>query len=66
LSEIFSQLIEQAHVLSVLSHRNIVQFYGACAEAPNFCIVTEYAPYGSLFDFLSTKESEKLEVCLVK
>ncbi|XP_078482651.1 uncharacterized protein LOC778976 [Ciona intestinalis] len=56
-----NQMEKEAHVLSVLSHRNVIQFYGACVDAPNFCIVTEYAPYGSLFDFLATKESEKLE-----
>ncbi len=30
----------QAEILSVLSHRNIIQFYGAVLEAPNYGIVT--------------------------
>lgn len=30
----------QAEILSVLSHRNIIQFYGAVVEAPNYGIVT--------------------------
>lgn len=30
----------QAEILSVLSHRNIIQFYGAIVEAPNYGIVT--------------------------
>lgn len=30
----------QAEILSVLSHRNIIQFYGAILEAPNYGIVT--------------------------
>ena len=30
----------QVEVLSTLSHRNIVQFYGAVTEEPNFSIVT--------------------------
>ncbi|XP_076810414.1 uncharacterized protein LOC143453136 [Clavelina lepadiformis] len=47
-------LDKEAHVLSVISHRNIVQFFGACAEEPNFCIVTEYACHGNLFDFLAS------------
>lgn len=31
---------EQAEILSVLSHRNIIQFYGAVIEPPNYGIVT--------------------------
>lgn len=30
----------QAEILSVLSHRNIIQFYGAVVEPPNYGIVT--------------------------
>ena len=30
----------QAEVLSSLSHRNIVQFFGAVTVAPNYCIAT--------------------------
>lgn len=33
-------VIAQAEILSVLSHRNIIQFYGAIVEAPNYGIVT--------------------------
>ena len=32
--------IAQAEILSVLSHRNIIQFYGAIIEAPHYGIVT--------------------------
>lgn len=32
--------LSQAEILSVLSHRNIIQFYGAVLEAPNYGIVT--------------------------
>lgn len=31
---------KQAEILSVLSHRNIIQFYGAVLEPPNYGIVT--------------------------
>ncbi|KAL3245566.1 hypothetical protein MRX96_046873 [Rhipicephalus microplus] len=41
-------LEKEAQVLSVLSHRNIITFYGAATKAPNFCIITEYAEHGSL------------------
>ncbi|XP_071158428.1 mitogen-activated protein kinase kinase kinase 20-like [Mytilus edulis] len=45
-------LDKEAQVLSVLSHRNIIQFYGAVDEEPNFCLVTEFAKNGSLYDYL--------------
>ncbi|KAK7168617.1 hypothetical protein R3I93_004824 [Phoxinus phoxinus] len=52
----------EADILSVLSHRNIIQFYGAILEAPNYGIVTEYASGGSLFDYLSSAESEDISM----
>ncbi|XP_048048754.1 mitogen-activated protein kinase kinase kinase 20 isoform X3 [Megalobrama amblycephala] len=53
---------KEAEILSVLSHRNIIQFYGAILEAPNYGIVTEYAGGGSLFDYLSSAESEDISM----
>uniref|UniRef100_A0A8C7L9E1 Mitogen-activated protein kinase kinase kinase 20 n=1 Tax=Oncorhynchus kisutch TaxID=8019 RepID=A0A8C7L9E1_ONCKI len=52
----------EAEILSVLSHRNIIQFYGAILEAPNYGIVTEYAGGGSLYDYLSSAESEEMDL----
>ncbi|XP_076602251.1 mitogen-activated protein kinase kinase kinase 20 isoform X1 [Chaetodon auriga] len=52
----------EAEILSVLSHRNIIQFYGAIVEAPNYGIVTEYASGGSLYDYLSSDESEEIDM----
>ncbi|KAL0963844.1 hypothetical protein UPYG_G00314310 [Umbra pygmaea] len=52
----------EAEILSVLSHRNIIQFYGAILEAPNYGIVTEYASGGSLYDYLSSAESEEMDL----
>ncbi|XP_069558680.1 mitogen-activated protein kinase kinase kinase 20 isoform X1 [Brachyistius frenatus] len=52
----------EAEILSVLSHRNIIQFYGAIVEAPNYGIVTEYANGGSLYDYLSSDESEEMDM----
>ncbi|KAK0146910.1 Mitogen-activated protein kinase kinase kinase 20 [Merluccius polli] len=52
----------EAEILSVLSHRNIIQFYGAIIEAPNYGIVTEYASGGSLFDFLSSDASLAMDM----
>ncbi|XP_065839604.1 mitogen-activated protein kinase kinase kinase 20-like isoform X2 [Oscarella lobularis] len=42
----------ELQVLSMLSHRNIIQFYCAVTRAPNFCLVTEYASKGSLYNYL--------------
>uniref|UniRef100_A0A3B5R261 Mitogen-activated protein kinase kinase kinase 20 n=1 Tax=Xiphophorus maculatus TaxID=8083 RepID=A0A3B5R261_XIPMA len=53
---------KEAEILSVLSHRNIIQFYGAIVEAPNYGIVTEYASGGSLYDYLSSDESEEMDM----
>ncbi|XP_008326503.1 mitogen-activated protein kinase kinase kinase 20 [Cynoglossus semilaevis] len=55
----------EAEILSVLSHRNIIQFFGAIVEPPNYGIVTEYASGGSLFDYLSTDESEVMDMMQV-
>ncbi|XP_061579492.1 mitogen-activated protein kinase kinase kinase 20 isoform X2 [Cololabis saira] len=52
----------EAEILSVLSHRNIIQFYGAVFEAPNYGIVTEYASGGSLYDYLSSDKSEEMDM----
>ncbi|XP_039613574.1 mitogen-activated protein kinase kinase kinase 20 isoform X2 [Polypterus senegalus] len=52
----------EAEILSVLSHRNVIQFYGAILEAPNYGIVTEYAGGGSLYDYLSSAKSEEMDM----
>ncbi|KAJ8012765.1 hypothetical protein DPEC_G00046270 [Dallia pectoralis] len=52
----------EAKILSVLSHRNIIQFYGAILEAPNYGIVTEYASGGSLYEYLSSTQSEEMDL----
>ncbi|XP_068602286.1 mitogen-activated protein kinase kinase kinase 20 isoform X1 [Brachionichthys hirsutus] len=52
----------EAQILSVLSHRNIIQFFGAIVEAPNYGIVTEYASGGSLYDYLSSDKSEEMHM----
>ncbi|XP_036396383.1 mitogen-activated protein kinase kinase kinase 20-like [Megalops cyprinoides] len=53
---------EEAEILSILSHKNIIQFYGAVLEAPNYGIVTEYASGGSLYEYLSREESEEMDM----
>lgn len=38
--------------LRKLNHPNIISFKGVCTQAPCFCIVMEYCPYGQLYDVL--------------
>ncbi|XP_034038278.1 protein kinase Npk isoform X1 [Thalassophryne amazonica] len=53
---------KEAEILSVLSHKNIIQFYGAVLESPNYGIVTEYASGGSLYEYLSSEHSEEMDM----
>ncbi|OCT63608.1 mitogen-activated protein kinase kinase kinase 20 L homeolog isoform X1 [Xenopus laevis] len=53
---------KEAEILSMLSHRNIIQFYGAVLEPPNYCIVTEYAACGSLYDYINSARSENMDM----
>ncbi|XP_042961402.1 serine/threonine-protein kinase STY17-like isoform X2 [Carya illinoinensis] len=39
-------------ILREVRHKNVVRFIGACTKPPHLCIVTEYMPGGSLYDFL--------------
>uniref|UniRef100_G3TIB2 Protein kinase domain-containing protein n=1 Tax=Loxodonta africana TaxID=9785 RepID=G3TIB2_LOXAF len=57
-------IFEQAEILSVLSHRNIIQFYGVILEPPNYGIVTEieYASLGSLYDYINSNRSEEMDM----
>ncbi|KAK0177597.1 hypothetical protein PV328_001634 [Microctonus aethiopoides] len=42
--------------LRKLNHANIVKFRGVCTQAPCYCIIMEYCPYGPLYDFLRAGE----------
>ncbi|XP_014425665.2 mitogen-activated protein kinase kinase kinase 20 isoform X2 [Pelodiscus sinensis] len=53
---------KEAEILSVLSHKNIIQFYGAVLEPPNYGIVTEYASVGSLYDYINSNKSEEMDM----
>ncbi|XP_039176601.1 mitogen-activated protein kinase kinase kinase 20 isoform X3 [Crotalus tigris] len=53
---------KEAEILSVLSHKNIIQFYGAVIEPPNYGIVTEYASAGSLYDYINSNRSEEMDM----
>lgn len=49
LEEEFSQ---EVAILREVQHENVVRFIGACTKSPHLCIVTEYMPGGSLYDYL--------------
>ncbi|AVK76543.1 serine-threonine kinase [Pandoravirus neocaledonia] len=46
--------------LSELNHPNVVLFVGACVQAPNLCVVTEYVERGSLSDVLAGAQGQRL------
>jgi serine/threonine protein kinase len=50
--ELMDDLSNEISFLSRLRHANIVLLMGIVSKPPNLCIVTEYLPCGSLYDFL--------------
>ena len=38
--------------------------FGACTEQPNYCLITEYAPHGSLYDYLANRQYQPLNVSM--
>ncbi|EFX79577.1 hypothetical protein DAPPUDRAFT_52374 [Daphnia pulex] len=44
--------------LRQLHHPNIIRFKGACTQAPNYCLVMEYCPNGTLYNFLRNDENK--------
>ncbi|XP_048226692.1 serine/threonine-protein kinase STY8 isoform X3 [Ricinus communis] len=46
------EFAQEVAILRQVEHRNIVRFIGACTKSPHLCIVTEYMPGGSLYDYL--------------
>ena len=52
----------QADVLCVLSHKHIIQFYGAVTQKPNFCLITEYAKFGSLHDYIGQNKLDFYQI----
>lgn len=51
--ELSRKLLMQFKIMKDLQHDHITRFAGACVDAPNYCIVTEYCPKGSLEDILN-------------
>lgn len=42
--------------LRKLDHENIIKFKGVCTQAPVFCIIMEFCPYGPLQNILKEEE----------
>lgn len=42
--------------LRKLNHPNIVKFKGVCTQAPCYCIIMEFCPYGPLYNLLKAGE----------
>lgn len=43
--------------LRKLDHENIIKFNGVCTQAPVFCIIMEYCPYGTLQQILKEEQN---------
>ncbi|KAE8100439.1 hypothetical protein FH972_018336 [Carpinus fangiana] len=46
------EFTQEVAILREVRHKNVVRFIGACTKPPHLCIVTEYMPGGSLYDYL--------------
>mmetsp|Transcript_7424 Transcript_7424/g.22595 ORF Transcript_7424/g.22595 Transcript_7424/m.22595 type:complete len:852 (+) Transcript_7424:382-2937(+) len=46
---VIAEFMVEMKLMSKLRHANIVSFLGACIEAPNFAILLEFMPGGSLY-----------------
>lgn len=57
--ELSRSLLMELKRMKDLQHDHVTRFMGACVDFPNYCIVTEYCPKGSLEDIL---ENEKIKL----
>jgi len=54
---IIQDLTREIESFRHLRHKRLVSFVGACLEVPNFCLVTEYCPGGSLHHLLHVRKT---------
>ncbi|KAE8691419.1 serine/threonine-protein kinase HT1-like isoform X8 [Hibiscus syriacus] len=61
-----AQVMEQQELmmLATLKHLNIVRFTGACRKPMVWCIVTEYAKGGSVWQFLTRRQNRAVPLKL--
>ncbi|XP_062190162.1 serine/threonine-protein kinase STY46-like isoform X2 [Phragmites australis] len=53
--DMLREFAQEVYIMKKVRHKNVVQFIGACTKPPILCIVTEFMPGGSIFDFLYNK-----------
>ncbi|XP_055833174.1 serine/threonine-protein kinase STY46-like isoform X2 [Solanum dulcamara] len=46
------EFAQEIAILRQVQHTNVVRFIGACTNSPHLCIITEYMPGGSLYEYL--------------
>uniref|UniRef100_A0A3Q3DZN8 Guanylate cyclase n=1 Tax=Labrus bergylta TaxID=56723 RepID=A0A3Q3DZN8_9LABR len=49
-------IIQEFNLMKEMKHENLVQFFGACIEPPNVCLVTQYCRKGSLKDLMTASD----------
>ncbi|GER47879.1 protein kinase [Striga asiatica] len=47
-----AEFAQEVAILRQVHHENVVRFIGACTKLPHLCIVTDYTPGGSLYEYL--------------
>ncbi|XP_073140394.1 serine/threonine-protein kinase STY46-like isoform X2 [Henckelia pumila] len=50
--DIQREFTQEVYILRKVRHKNVVQFIGACTRPPILCVVIEFMPGGSVYDFL--------------
>lgn len=59
--ELIADFSKETEIMSMIRHPNIVRFFGAVQESPNFCIVSELCE-GNVVDLLELLSKKKINV----
>ncbi|XVE69660.1 hypothetical protein DITRI_Ditri10aG0008500 [Diplodiscus trichospermus] len=51
------EFTQEVNIMRKIRHKNVVQFIGACTRSPSLCIVTEFMPGGSIYNFLHKQKA---------
>lgn len=63
-SQQYQEFLQEVSIMRKVRHKNVVQFIGACTRKPNLCIVVEYMPGGSVYDYMRRAGPLKLATLL--
>ena len=58
IDDIFSDFIHETWIMNGIQHPNIIEFIGLCTSP--LCIMTDFAAYGNLYDFLHDDKYKSL------